>query len=74
MKHESAEPWGPWSTAFYTMDWGLGPTFYYRLPVKWMSPDGLTVDVLFSGSHSTTRSTHYDAFSVRRMVFDIYPR
>jgi CubicO group peptidase (beta-lactamase class C family) len=65
--YEAPEPWGPWKTAFSTSDWGLGGTHGYRLPTKWMSADGRSGWLVFSGTRPN------DAFCVRRMVFDLYP-
>lgn len=50
-------PWGPWTTAFYTERWDVGPGETSSFPVKWMSPDGTDVHLVFSGD---------DAFSVRK--------
>jgi hypothetical protein len=55
--YESPEPWGPWSTVFYTNAWDVGPGETSSFPTKWMSPDGRTVHLVFSGD---------DHFSVRR--------
>jgi hypothetical protein len=69
---DAPEPWGPWTTAFHTEDWGLGGTHGYRLPAKWISADGLTMHLVFSGvklPHTT-----YDAFCVRRFTIDTLPR
>jgi hypothetical protein len=55
--YDAAEPWGPWSTAFFTNTWDVGPGETCSLPPKWMSEDGRTVHMVFSGD---------DAFSVRR--------
>ena len=62
---DAPEPWGPWSTAFHTEDWGLGGTHGYRLPSKWISPDGRTMYLVFSGVKLPNIT--YDAFCVRRM-------
>ena len=62
---DAPEPWGPWSTAFHTENWGLGGTHGYRLPSKWISPDGRTMYLVFSGVKLP--NTTYDAFCVRRM-------
>ena len=32
--YDAPEPWGPWTTAFHTANWGLGGTHGYRLPVQ----------------------------------------
>ena len=58
--YEAAEPWGPWHTVFYTEDWDTGPGETGSLPTKWMSPDGKTGYLVFSGD---------DSFSVRRVEF-----
>jgi CubicO group peptidase (beta-lactamase class C family) len=55
--YDAPEPWGPWTTVFYTTEWDVGPGDTCSSPTKWMSPDGTTVHLVFSGN---------DAFSVRR--------
>ncbi len=65
--YDAPQPWGPWSMAFSTPDWGLGETHGYRLPTKWMSADGLTIPMVFSGRKEN------DAFCVRRMMIEKYP-
>ena len=55
--YEAPEPWGPWRTAFYAKTWDVGPGETSCLPAKWMSDDGRTCYLLFSGD---------DCFSVRR--------
>jgi hypothetical protein len=57
--YEAPEPWGPWTTAFFTDGWHVGPGETCHLPPKWMSPDGRTIHMVFSGD---------DAFSVRRGI------
>jgi hypothetical protein len=69
---DAPEPWGPWTTAFYTPDWGLGQTHGYRLPAKWLSKDGRSMYVVFSGRRYQDRD--YDAFSVRRAELQLYER
>ncbi len=54
---DAPEPWGPWTTAFSTDQWDVGPGETCSLPTKWMSPDGKTVHLVFSGD---------DHFSVRK--------
>jgi Domain of unknown function (DUF4185) len=60
--YESPEPWGPWSTVYYTPKWDVGPGETNSLPTKWMSPDGQTVHLLFSGD---------DYFSVRQATLKL---
>ena len=55
--YDAPEPWGPWTTVFFTKQWDVGPGETASLPTKWMSPDGKTVHLVFSGD---------DAFSVRQ--------
>jgi hypothetical protein len=55
--YDAPEPWGPWTTAFHTDAWDTGPGESSSLPTKWMSPDGRTVHLVFSGN---------DNFCVRR--------
>jgi hypothetical protein len=62
--YDAPEPWGPWSVAFVTEAWDVGPGETSHLPTKWMSEDGRTVHLVFSGD---------DCFSVRRGVLEIAP-
>jgi hypothetical protein len=55
--YDAPEPWGPWTTVFYTEDWDVGPGDTCSFPTKWMSTDGRTVHLVFSGD---------DCFSVRQ--------
>jgi hypothetical protein len=55
--YDAPQPWGPWTTAFYTTAWDVGPGEHGDFPAKWISTDGCTLHLVFSGE---------DAFSVRR--------
>lgn len=55
--YDAPEPWGPWTTVFFTERWDVGPGETSSLPTKWMSADGTDVHLVFSGE---------DAFSVRK--------
>ena len=57
--YEAPEPWGPWSTVFFTRKWDVGPGESCSLPTKWISEDGKTCYLVFSGN---------DTFSARRLV------
>lgn len=59
---DAPEPWGPWTTVEYIDRWDVGPGETCSFPTKWMSQDGRTVHMLFSGD---------DYFSVRRAVLEI---
>jgi CubicO group peptidase (beta-lactamase class C family) len=60
--YDAPEPWGPWTTAYHTSAWDVGPGETSCLPTKWMSADGRTVHLVFSGD---------DAFSVRRGTLQV---
>ncbi|HBE43731.1 MAG TPA: hypothetical protein DDW27_21570 [Bacteroidales bacterium] len=61
--YEAPEPWGPWKTVYYTKDWDVGPGETSSFPAKWMSKDGRTCHLLFSGD---------DSFSVRKVEFVVH--
>ena len=62
---DAPEPWGPWTTVFYTEDWDTGPGETASFPTKWMSADGKTLHMVFSGN---------DSFSVRKATLAIKDR
>jgi hypothetical protein len=55
--YDAPEPWGPWSTAFYTEKWDVGPGEHGDFPAKWISEDGRELYLVFSGD---------DSFSIRK--------
>ena len=55
--YDAPEPWGPWTTVYFTERWDVGPGENSSFPTKWMSADGKTLYLVFSGN---------DHFSVRR--------
>jgi hypothetical protein len=61
---EAPEPWGPWATVFYTEKWDVGVGETGSFPTKWMSEDGRTMHLVFSGN---------DCFSVRKASLVISP-
>jgi CubicO group peptidase (beta-lactamase class C family) len=63
--YDAPEPWGPWSTAFFTEAWDVGPGETSGFPTKWTSADGKTLHLVFSGD---------DSFSVRRVVLETSDR
>lgn len=66
--YDAPEPWGPWTTAFHTTKWDIDRIHSYRIPSKWIDPDGTTMSLVFSGSGGET----YDAFSVRKITFSLF--
>ena len=59
--YDAPEPWGPWTTVYFTEQWDVGPGESSSFPAKWMSEDGRTMHLVFSGD---------DSFSVRRAVLN----
>ena len=59
---EAPEPWGPWSTVYYTEKWDVGPGDLACFPTKWMSVDGKALYLIFSGN---------DHFSLRKAVLTV---
>lgn len=55
--YDAPEPWEPWTTVFHPDRWDTGPEETMSIPTKWISPDGLTIHLVFSGE---------DCFSIRR--------
>jgi hypothetical protein len=60
---DASEPWGPWTVAYQTDRWDVGPGEHADFPAKWISHDGRAAYLIFSGD---------DFFSVRRA--QIQPR
>ena len=58
--YDAPEPWGPWTTVYFTEKWDVGPGETSSFPTKWISDDGRTCHLVFSGD---------DSFSVRRVTF-----
>lgn len=56
---EAPQPWGPWSVVFDTDAWDVGPGDSASFPSKWISADGRTLYLVFSGE---------DCFSVRKAM------
>ena len=61
--YDAPEPWGPWTTVYFTPKWDVGPGEHGDFPSKWISPDGRHAALVFSGE---------DAFSVRQAEFILH--
>ncbi len=60
--YDAPEPWGPWTTAYFTERWDVGPGEHGDFPAKWMSADGRELYLVFSGD---------DNFSVRKATLTL---
>jgi CubicO group peptidase (beta-lactamase class C family) len=60
---DAPAPWGPWTTILHRQ-WDLPATHGYRLPAKWISKDGLTLTLVFSGTKPN------DAFCTRTLTLE----
>jgi len=57
--YDAPEPWGPWTTAAAFERWiDSTPKFGFTFPQRWMSRDGTTMYMIFSGTGL------YDSFNV----------
>src|SRR5262249_5869554 len=45
--YDAAEPWGPWTTVYFTNRWDVGPGESASFPTKWISADGKTLTLVF---------------------------
>jgi hypothetical protein len=61
--YDAPEPWGPWTTALATDAWDVGPGETASFPTKWISSDGCTLHLVFSGE---------DCFSVRQATLKLH--
>ena len=62
--YDAPEPWGPWTTAYFRTEWDVGPGETASVPTLWISADGRTLHLVFSGR---------DSFSVRKARLVIGP-
>ena len=60
--YDAPQPWGPWSTVFYTENWDTDPGEVQHIPSKWISGDGKTIYLIFAGN---------DSFSVRKATLTV---
>jgi CubicO group peptidase (beta-lactamase class C family) len=62
--YDAAQPWGPWTTVYFTDKWDVGPGETASFPTKWMSADGTKLHLVFSGD---------DHFAVREATVEKSP-
>jgi len=70
---EAPEPWGPWATLYYDDHWSVEDgkdcrMYHHRFPPKWISPDGKTMWLLYSGLDCDLYT-----FCVKKATLDIAP-
>jgi len=67
---DAPDPWGPWTTVEYTENW-MGSTnmFFANIPTKWISSDGLTFWMVFTGYGSDAIAK--DAYQHIKGVFTL---
>ena len=63
---DAPEPWGPWTTVAYYENWiDSAFKFSFNLNQKWMSADGRTFHMIFSGTGT------YDSFNLVEGTFGL---
>lgn len=62
--YDAPEPWGPWTTAYFTTSWDRGPGDGATFCSKYTSADGRTMWLVFSGD---------DHCQVRRATLTVKP-
>ena len=62
---DAPEPWGPWTTAYQSERWDVGPGEHGDFPSKWISADGRVAHFVFSGD---------DYFAVRQATLSLRDR
>jgi hypothetical protein len=69
---DAPDPWGPWSTVVYYDDWGQFGSrpegLLYTFPTKWISADGQTMYMIFSGPDM------YDSFNLIKSTLTLRVR
>ena len=59
---DAPEPWGPWTTVYYTDNWDIGPGDLACIPTKWINADGQTFHLVVASN---------DHFAVRKATLTI---
>src|SRR5690606_28835139 len=75
---ESPNPWGPWSTVTYATDkdWfghdnaEVVPEncFFWCLPIKWMSEDGRSATLVFTGGGRGKNNDSFNTVKVKLLA------
>jgi hypothetical protein len=72
---EGPNPWGPWQTVGYYADWGgfnetAGEATGFTMPSKWLSSDGKTLWVIFSGVNNGA-ANEFDSFNLVKLTLHL---
>ena len=70
--YDARNPWGPWTTIAYYDNWGsygTSPGLWYSIVPKWISADGKTFWMSFSGGSDGT--VNMDAFHLIKGEFTL---
>jgi len=62
--YEAPEPWGPWSIFFRDDNFGRLGIYQPNFPAKWMSADGKTLWMVYSGSYEDYN------FTIQKMTLE----
>ncbi len=67
---DAPEPWGPWTTVTYGSNWmNTRTTFFWNFANKWLSPDGKSFTLVFTGTDSGSHT--YDSWNTIKGNFSI---
>lgn len=67
---DAPKPWGPWTTVTYDSNWmNTRTTFFWNFANKWLSPDGKSFTLVFTGTDSGSHT--YDSWNTVRGNFSI---
>jgi hypothetical protein len=76
---DAPEPWGPWTTVYYTEHWGKmgtgGEGLVCSFPQKWMADGGRTLWCIFSayGTGAKEGITAHDRFNLVKATLKLRP-
>lgn len=69
--YEAPEPWGPWSLAHNEHNFGPYACYNPRLPTRWMSSDGKTCWMIYSGNTFESESDRRYGIVTRQCNFEL---
>ncbi len=66
---DAPEPWGPWTTVLFANPWDIGlqtgdKTVFWNISPKWLSPDGTSFVLVYTGPGSDSWGTVEGVFEV----------